>query len=450
MSSKQAAIGIVRVSVVGGRAEGDHFASPDEQRERIADLAEREGLHLADTFDELDVSGGKPLAKRAGLSQAIEAIEAGRASVLVVAYFDRLCRSLDVQREVVDRVEAVGGRVLAADVGQVSNGTAGKWLSATMLGMVAEYARRSGRERSIAGQEQAIKNGHAPVMLIPGLRRTETGAVEVDPATCSAVAEAFRLRAGGATVKAVREHLREHGIERSFHGTGSLLKSRQAIGTIVFGEHVMEVPALIDRPTWERVQRAAVPRGRKPKSQRLLARLGVLRCASCGSRMSVGSANNGRYPLYRCPPVGDCERRVTISAEVVEAAVVAEVRRLLDGIEGLATAQADLDRTAQEADAAERTYRAAVEALDPTEPAEVERLATFREARETARERYEHARSDANATSIAITAGDWDKLTLDEQRDLIRAVIERVEITRGQGAERISIVPKGASSTLLA
>jgi hypothetical protein len=40
------AIGIVRVSQVSGR-EGDSFASPAEQRERIEVACERDGLTLA-------------------------------------------------------------------------------------------------------------------------------------------------------------------------------------------------------------------------------------------------------------------------------------------------------------------------------------------------------------------------------------------------------------------
>ena len=284
-----------------------------------------------------------------------------------------------------------------------------------------------------------------PVGLIPGLRRAGAGAVELDPDTCSTVAEAFRLRAGGATVAVVREHLRAHGIERSYHGTSSLLRSRQAICAVHFGEHLIEVPALIDRSTFERVQKMRVARGRKPKSERLLARLGVLRCGSCGARMVVGSANHGRYPLYRCPPTSDCVRRVTIGAELVETAVADEVRRLLEGVEGAADAGQLLEAAADELDRAERTYRAAVEALDPSEAAEVERLAQFRQARETASDRYDEVRADLEATAIAVTAGDWHSLTLDERRDLIRAVIERVEVRPGRG-DRLTIVPKGTLS----
>ena len=49
-----------------------------------------------------------------------------------------------------------------------------------------------------------------------------------------------------------------------------------------------------DRGLFERVQRRTVSRGRQAKSERLLARLGVLRCGTCGSRMVINSYS-GNY-----------------------------------------------------------------------------------------------------------------------------------------------------------
>ena len=58
------------------------------------------------------MSGKTALDDRKGLREAIEAVEAGEADVIVTAYFDRLVRSLKVQAEVVQRVERAGGKVL--------------------------------------------------------------------------------------------------------------------------------------------------------------------------------------------------------------------------------------------------------------------------------------------------------------------------------------------------
>jgi DNA invertase Pin-like site-specific DNA recombinase len=107
-------VGVVRVPRVGDR-DGERFVSPKDQRERIAAECASEGLNLVNVLDERDVSGGAPLERRPGLRHAVEMVEAGDADVVVVAFFDRLVRSLTVQAEVVERVEQAGGRILAVD-----------------------------------------------------------------------------------------------------------------------------------------------------------------------------------------------------------------------------------------------------------------------------------------------------------------------------------------------
>ena len=286
----------MRVSRVGGR-EGEQFVSPSEQAERIRLACERDGLQLVETIEELDVSGGTPLERRPGLRRAVELVEAGDADVVVVAYLDRLVRSLTVQAEVVNRVEKAGGAIMAVDIGALTHGSAGQWLSGTMLGAVAEYARRVTAERTQDAKRRAVARGVPPFPNVPpGYRRRDDGTLEPHPAEAPVVADAFRFRAGGATVKAVREHLRANGIERSFHGTTSLLASRVVLGELNFGKltNASSHAPLIDAETWGKVQRMSSPRGRRAKSERLLARLGVLRCGTCGARMVVGSSNHGR------------------------------------------------------------------------------------------------------------------------------------------------------------
>ena len=352
-SSFSRAIGVVRVSRVGDR-DGERFVSPSEQRERIQTACERDGLELVDVIEELDVSGGTPLANRRGLRRAVELVEAGDADVVVVAYLDRLVRSLTVQAEVVGRVEAAGGKILAVDVGQLTNGSAGQWLSGTMLGAVAEYARRVTSERTADAKRRAVARGVPPFPNVPpGYRQRDDGTLEPHPEQAAVVADAFRLRANGATIMQVRDHLREHGIDRTFHGVQSLLTSRIVLGELRFGELVNTSahPAIVDTTVWNAVQRMRVSRGRRAKSDRLLARLGVLRCGTCGGRMVVGSTdqNGKRHHMYRCSPLGDCPRRVTISADLVEGVVADAVREILEGegVEGhasMADGVADAER----------------------------------------------------------------------------------------------------------
>lgn len=437
-------VGIVRVSETKGR-EGDSFVSPNDQRKQIEAACERDDMTLVAVHEELDVSGGKPLERRDGLRAAVEAVEDGSADVVMVAYFDRLVRSLRVQDEVVSRVEAAGGRVVALDFGRVTGDTAAQWLSGTMIGAVSEYYRRSIRERAGEAQARAVARGVPPFNnLPPGLTRDEEGRLDSDP-TLPLAEEAFRRRAEQTTIKEVRRFLAENGIERSYHGVQSMLCSRLYLGEIRFGKlvNLAAHEPFIDPDLWHAAQRARVSRGRRAKSERLLARLGVLRCGNCGARMVVGTqTQNGRnYHFYRCPPTGDCERRVTISGPIAELVVVAAVREGLADEEGRASAESD----AREADAAAERCQAeldaAVRAFDGLEDESTvrERLSSLRKARDDARDRADHLSSLHSAYTLRVGA-DWDRLTMAEQRALIRATVKSATVgTIGKGADRLTV-----------
>lgn len=434
-------MGIIRVSQTAGR-EGDSFVSPREQRSRIEKVCRDEGLELVGVHEELDVSGGTPLGEREGLRAAIEAVEDNGAQVIVVAYFDRLVRSLSVQAEVVGRVEAAGGRILAADLGEVSAATATQWVSSTMLGMVAEYQRRAARERSGAAQAMAVARGVPPFDRIPpGYTRSDIGTL-VPNDDAPAVREAFRMRAQGATIAEVRAFLLSHGIERTYHGVQSLLSSRIVLGEIHFGklENLEAHEPIIDRDLWAAVQRVRVSRGRRAKSDRLLARLGVLRCGTCDGRMIVGSANHGQYPIYRCSPVGDCPRRVTISAEIAERVVSGAVRELLADEEGHASALSEVREADAEAEVAQRNLEAAIRVFDAVhdEAVAAERLRELRADRDLKMERAHDLRGLHSGLTISV-GKDWGRLSMEAKRGLIRAVLERASVAPGRGADRISL-----------
>jgi site-specific DNA recombinase len=427
-----------------GDREGETFVSVPDQRERIAAACKREGYTLLDTFEETDVSGGAELVLRPKLARTIAMIEAGEADIILVAFFDRLVRSLAVQQELLAGVEAAGGTVLAVDLGEVRADT--RWLNSTLLGAVTEHQRRVTAERTSEAKRRAVARGVAPFPNIPPwLRRGEGERLELDPKLAPVVREAIRLRIEGATIAEVRTYLSSHGVRRSYHGVQSLLRSRMLLGELRFGETFNPdgAPALIDTETWQRMQRAFVSRGRRAKSERLLARLGVVRCASCGARMVVGTSQ-GRYSFYRCPPVSDCPQRVTISAPVAEEAVVKAVQELLAGIEGRASVQGGVNEAADELSRRQEILDAAIRTFAglEDEAAARERLQELRAARDQAREHHDDLAA-ASAPAITVGAGDWDLLTLDERRALIRALIASATVNPGRGgSDRITIEPR--------
>jgi site-specific DNA recombinase len=280
------------------------------------------------------------------------------------------------------------------------------------------------------------------------LRRGSDGkTIELDPKKTRVVREAVRLRVEGATIKAVREYLDTHGIKRSYHGTQNLLASRMLLGELRFGDDLVNdhaFPAIVDAETWHRLQCVSAPRGRRAKSERLLARLGVLRCGTCGARMVVGTSQ-GKFHLYRCPPVGDCPRRVTISADIAENVVVETVKELLTGIEGRASVESGVGEATEELARRQHALDEAIRTFAGLEDEQAarERLRELRTARDRARDRHDELLA-ASAPAITVTAGDWDLLARDERRALIRAVVERAVVSPGRGRDRISVEARAA------
>jgi DNA invertase Pin-like site-specific DNA recombinase len=447
-ASKPRAVGIIRVSHVGGRS-GESFLSPEDQEKRIRAECRSRGLRLIEVMREMDVSGRTPLERRTGLRSAVEAVEDGRAEAIVVSYFDRLARSLRVALEVRSRVEAAGGDVFTVDAGKVTNGNASSNFSTNVLMAAAELQAHAGGERAQEAKIKAVREGRAPYPNIPpGLKRggiDRKGPLELDPQTAEIVREAFRMRAGGESIAAVRAYLCDQGIARSFHGVQAMLRNRLYIGELRFGGLVnREIPALIDVTTFNRAQKQHVPRGPRPKSERLLARLGVLRCATCGSRMVVGQGRpNGKlYLNYRCDPLHDCPRRVTIAADKAEQAVEAEVRRLVAGMKGYASGKTGTEQAAREYERRQGELDSAIEVVLgaglEAEASATERLAALRLARDEALDRLEQLQG-IDAPAVVLDAGaDWDSLSLEGRRGIIKAVLARALVAPGRGDDRIT------------
>jgi site-specific DNA recombinase len=451
MGRGRRAIGIVRVSQVRGRA-GESFASPTEQADRIRADCSREGLELLRVVEELDVSGGKDLDDRPGLGPAVRAVEAGEAEVIVGAYFDRLFRSLRAQGEAVERVERAGGQVRAVDVGSVSAGSAGQWLSGTMMGMVSEYFRRSTAERTRDAQAAAIRRGVAPYGRVPaGYRKRADGVFEPDPKSAPVVAEAFAMRARGETVDAAWRHLRAGGVTVTYGGAYALLHSRVVLGEIHFGEHDPNLEAhepIVDRSTWDAVQAARSPSGRKAQSERLLARLGILRCGTCDSRMagstatgstSAGGGGGRKYAIYRCGNK-DCPRQMTIMAQLADDAVERVAKAILSEARGRASAERERREAVALLEREQAKLEKLIEILDPFEPAAQRRIAAQTADRDAARERVGELSGFEDVDVIDV--GRWDDLSVAVRRKAIQWALVRVRVLPGRGPRRLDFEPR--------
>lgn len=109
------AVTYLRVSSAG---QVDGYGLPVQERACRA-YARRHGIEVVDVLKDEGVSGTKDAHERTAFTTALVMLRDGRADVLLVARLDRLARSLTVQEAVLAEVRRSGGRLHAADHGEV-------------------------------------------------------------------------------------------------------------------------------------------------------------------------------------------------------------------------------------------------------------------------------------------------------------------------------------------
>ena len=453
------------------RSADDSLSIPDQvARAEAWCAAQTPPVLVGNVYTEKDVSGRKPLDKRKGLHAAIVDVEEGRAQMVLTAYFDRFVRSTVVRAEAVQRVERAGGVVMTLDFGRTWNATAVDKLSGTMLAAIAEfYADQTGEKLAVTKQRN-IDNGVPPFPRItPAYVKRDDGTLDAHPTQYALVREACDRRARGESYTSITRFLREHDVRDTNGnligqtGVTSMLSSPLLIGEIHFGEYRPNLQAsekwgcdpVCDRATWRKIRAAKSPRGVHAKSERLLARLGVLVC-TCGARMTVQTTrSNGKsYPYYCCGnPL--CEKPAIIAAVAAEDYVRDEALRIAAehaaDVEGRASLADDVEAARVEADAAERRLSSAITTLVGLESEAASRdvLDALVADRDAKRDRHERLRrlSTPTTRTVTVTPAAWETLSLDAKRGIIHATIRRAVVgpvvkrrgPRTVASERITI-----------
>jgi DNA invertase Pin-like site-specific DNA recombinase len=441
------AIAIVRVS----QRDKDAI-SPEVQTRSVKRMAGEHGWTL-DPHDILDenvddngkvrnVSASWALEDRLKLRYAIEEVEAKRAKVIIAERFDRMFRNEILRRMVLQRIQDAGGELWSDKTGEMTNQKAEGRFAHNVTGDMSEYTLQTAKERSWDTVEIAIENGtfngpKAPLGYLVGADRK----LEPDKATKQIAVDAFTLRAGGATAKAVKAMLAERGVKRSLAGVRQMLASRVYVGELHAGGHTPNLkahPAIVDRDVFERVQRMTVPAGRNAKSDRLLARLGKLRCGTCDGRMSASRTGRG-YAFYRCAST-ECARPVTISATVVERLVERAMPGLLVSLVGHASEVEQYEAAKAAMRTAAARYAAFTADYDPLEPADVERRQELRAVLSAARAKVTSLEGSVSSGEFPIGAR-WDDLPFAMKRRGIKLRVERIVVAPGRGDGRVTIDP---------
>lgn len=185
-------LGYARVSTT---EQADSGAGLDAQRHTIEAECAYRGLTLERIYVDAGVSGRT--LDRPALSEALSALDEGRAGALVVAKVDRLSRSLADFAGLMQRAERCGWRIVALDLGVDTTTPAGEMMAGVIAG-IAQYERRLIGQRTrdaLAARRAAGVTLGRPRLIDPQL------------------ADRIRTRrSAGATLAAVADELNREGV----------------------------------------------------------------------------------------------------------------------------------------------------------------------------------------------------------------------------------------------
>jgi DNA invertase Pin-like site-specific DNA recombinase len=135
------------------------------QRQAIIAECERRGWHLVETIEDAGYSARD--LRRPGIQEALRALEAGKASALVVAKLDRLSRSMLDFSKLMAKATSEHWALVALDVAVDTSTPSGEAM-ANMLATFAQFERRLISQRTkealAVKKAQGVRLGRPPTM----------------------------------------------------------------------------------------------------------------------------------------------------------------------------------------------------------------------------------------------------------------------------------------------
>lgn len=210
-------IGYKRVSGVGQVTDGFGLTIQDAS---LRGWAKSNGHKLIRIEEDEGVSGAKDAVDRPGLSAALLAVQEGEAEGLLVPKLDRLARALTVQEATLAVVWRAGGRVFAADSGEILQDDPDDPMRTALrqvVGVFAELDRRIVVKRLKDGRTAKAKTGRKSVGAYAYGYQGQGKGRERDeaprPDEQAAVARIAELRTAGESYRAIAVVLDAEGLK---------------------------------------------------------------------------------------------------------------------------------------------------------------------------------------------------------------------------------------------
>ena len=284
---------------VSSREQQDGY-SLDAQSKLLREYAQRNGLHIVQSFEDVQTAKEKG---RKQFAKLVDFFKRNRSCrVLLVEKTDRISRNfhdavtledLDIEVHFVKE-----GQIISKN--SKSQATLVYGFNLVMARHYSNNLREEVKKGMHEKASQGIFPGHAPF----GYRNNKAErTIEIDPIDSMIVKRIFELYATGAhTLSTIRKKIRiETGKTISRGNVYLILRNRFYIGTFVWrkqtypGTH----PTFVSRKLFDQVQTILDGHNRPKYSKREIAFRGLMNCGYDGC-MVTGEIQKQKYVYYRC------------------------------------------------------------------------------------------------------------------------------------------------------
>ncbi len=313
------------------------YSSHNQRDESIEDqvrvcreAAAREGDRIVRVYADRAISGTST-DKRAAFAEMVADSAAGEWSRVYVYKTDRFARNRYDSAIYKAKLKKNGVRVVSATE-NIQDGPDGILLEAVLEGMAEYYSANLGENVRRGMRGNALNCLHNGVSVY-GYDHGEDGRFVVNDMEARAVRTAFEMYAAGAGMPEIAEALSSYRTKRGsrirMQTLTNMLRNEKYAGVYTFKDVRVEdgMPAIVDRETFDRVQRRLALRIRKRRGTVDYLLSGKLFDAD-GNRYHgrSGHGKSGRkYPYYRCE-----ETRHQVPKGKMEGAVADAVRSFLE------------------------------------------------------------------------------------------------------------------------
>ena len=311
--------------------------SLDEQEDRLKKLCEFKDYEIYKVYREEGVSAKD--TNRPKFKEMIQDMKDGKINKIIVYKLDRLTRSIQDLENICKMLEEYNCD-LESVAEEINTGNANGKFFIRMLTILAQLEIERTSERTKFGLIGAAKKGHISGQPALGYtKKDKSKKLVIDDLESDVVKRIFSMYLEGSSVCHICEIFNEENVLNKHWATitvDKILSNKIYIGSIEHGKRdkkntqIFEdvVPAIIDKTTFECVQKRKENNLKNYKRKRTYIFMQKILCPKCHKIMGGESSTSGtgdKHIYYKC---NCCKRR--ISEKKIESELMRFLNDMLD------------------------------------------------------------------------------------------------------------------------